>query len=159
MDRFYVLGYFSQNEFFDFTNKYWGQWPPIPQAVGGMPCMVQWRDTFIVFGGTQAPTFVQLFDHATQVDPQRIIKKFSYTRVAVQHVSQRNRFTSCGPVFDSWHYPITFFSPIKNYLILPRFINGFVKKCDRVLMKSIKPIQHYKKLLFAKNQVHYRGER
>ena len=67
MDKFYVLGLNTQNEVYDFSTNIWGQWPPAPQAVGAMSCMVTWRDSFIVFGGTFPPTGVQIFNHTTQV--------------------------------------------------------------------------------------------
>ncbi len=38
-------------------------WKTIPVSAGDGSCMVTWKDSFIVFGGTKNPSGVQIYNH------------------------------------------------------------------------------------------------
>ena len=61
----YMLGY--NHEVFNFANKTWSVWPNTAIGSGTSPCMVQWKDAFILFGGDWNQNITQIFNATTQV--------------------------------------------------------------------------------------------
>jgi hypothetical protein len=61
----YMLGY--NHEVFNFADKTWSVWPGMALGSGTSPCMVQWKDAFILFGGDWAQDVTQIFNATTQV--------------------------------------------------------------------------------------------
>jgi hypothetical protein len=41
--------------------------PNVAKGTGRSPCMVQWRDAFILFGGDDGQNVTQIFNVTTQV--------------------------------------------------------------------------------------------
>ncbi len=65
--KLYWLGDGAQNEVYDISANVWSSWPALPVRTDVGPCMVTWRDLFIIFGGGAALTTVQAFNITTQV--------------------------------------------------------------------------------------------
>ncbi len=65
--KFYILNDNDQSEVYDFKTMTWNFWPAIPRNTGVSPCMVNWRDNLIVFGGLNNQDGVQLYNIPTQV--------------------------------------------------------------------------------------------
>ena len=67
--KLYMIGNGNENEVYDISSNAWSTWPALPVKTGGSPCMVVWRNSFIVFGGQAqaALTTVQAFNLITQV--------------------------------------------------------------------------------------------
>ena len=65
--KLYLIGNGDENEVYDISSNVWSTWPALPVQTGVSPCMVVWRDSFIVFGGETALTTVQAFNLTSQV--------------------------------------------------------------------------------------------
>lgn len=66
-DKFYILNDYNQNEVYNFQSKKWTSWPASPYDTGLSPCIVNWKDNFIVFGGNSYQNGVQIYNIPTQV--------------------------------------------------------------------------------------------
>jgi hypothetical protein len=66
-EKFYVLNDNNQNEVYNFESKTWSSWPAIPRNTGASPCIVNWKENFIVFGGNENQKGVQIYNIPTQV--------------------------------------------------------------------------------------------
>ena len=53
-------------ETFEPSTKVWSTWPAPPERLSFDPCMIAWRDSFLVFGNSQDSVGVQKFNHTTQ---------------------------------------------------------------------------------------------
>jgi len=65
--KFYFLNDFDQNEVYDFQSKTWNSWPAAPHNVGYYSCLVNWKNNFIIFGGTSYQAGVQKYNIQQQV--------------------------------------------------------------------------------------------
>ncbi len=65
--KFYILNDDNQSEVYDFQTNTWSSWPAIPFNTGSSPCMVIWKDNFIVFGGISYSNGVQIYNITTKV--------------------------------------------------------------------------------------------
>jgi hypothetical protein len=66
--KFLIVGFGESSEVYDFNTRTWGTWPSTPIQTGNTPCMVTWKDAFIVFGGSGSPLSVQRYNITTQVN-------------------------------------------------------------------------------------------
>jgi hypothetical protein len=76
-NRLYMLGYRTQNNYYDLTTKTWLPWPAMPVLTGVGPCAVTWRQSFIVMGGSDPRNSVQLFNMTTQAIKHFLIAKYN----------------------------------------------------------------------------------
>ncbi len=53
-------------EVFDPATNTWSTWPVPPIKTGDGPCMVVWKDTFLLFGGYVTRRAVQSYNHTTK---------------------------------------------------------------------------------------------
>ena len=54
-------------EVFDPVSQEWNGWPKPPLDVGIYPCLVTWRDSFLMFGGQSSLKTVFQFNHTKQI--------------------------------------------------------------------------------------------
>jgi len=54
-------------EVFDPVTKKWNVWPKPPVNVGDFPCLLAWRDSFFLIGGSSGHKTVLQFHHTTQI--------------------------------------------------------------------------------------------
>jgi len=52
----------NQSEIYDPELNTWTYWSPPPVGAGDRPCLVTWRDSFILIGGSSNPRGVQLYN-------------------------------------------------------------------------------------------------
>jgi hypothetical protein len=55
----------SNPEVFDPVSNSWSSWPAPLNKTGEGPCLVAWKDTFILLGGSLNPRGVQNFNHSS----------------------------------------------------------------------------------------------
>ena len=61
-NKVYYLNTGSNSEIFDPIKKTWINWKSAPKDQGAHPCMVTWRDSFIVIGGSDNLSGVQMYN-------------------------------------------------------------------------------------------------
>ena len=63
-----MIGNNKESEIFNFETKTWRPMSSSPIPINTwLPCIVTWRDSFIIFGGS-VETAVQVYNIATQVN-------------------------------------------------------------------------------------------
>jgi hypothetical protein len=111
-NKLYMYGYGANSRYYDLLTNTWLAWPASPLSTGLSPCMVTWRDSFIVFGGYDPRNSVQVFNHTTQVHTGLPYGSFAYKskpihKYTMYKINQKNSFILEGlgaglPDF-SWH--------------------------------------------------------
>jgi len=51
--KFYLLNDYNQNEVLDLNSNTWASFPGKPIDNGDLSCMVVWKDSLLVFGGSR----------------------------------------------------------------------------------------------------------
>ena len=55
----------GQSEVYDPESNMWSSWDSPTTPIGFAPCVVQWKDSFIVMGGSANPVSVQMYNFTT----------------------------------------------------------------------------------------------
>ena len=61
-NKLYYLNTANQSEVYDPELNVWTQWLPPPVYAGERPCLVTWKDSFILIGGSSNSRGVQLYN-------------------------------------------------------------------------------------------------
>ena len=65
-DKIYAMHTPGYGEVYDDFNNAWDSWVSPLVNQGDWSCMVTWRDTFILIGGSGNPRGVQMYNHTTK---------------------------------------------------------------------------------------------
>ena len=64
-NKLYFFNVNGQSEIFDPIRNTWTPWKSPPIEHGHHPCIITWRDSFIVIGGSSYGRGVQMYNHTT----------------------------------------------------------------------------------------------
>jgi hypothetical protein len=113
-EKVYVIDEASP-QVFDPSSKTWSSWPSLPNKFGNYPCIVNWKDCIILFGGSSNTRSFQIFNITAQtwtvLDTSQLPMEIHWSSSLT--LNNGNVFI-VGSEQSGSHYSAAFYKPTDN---------------------------------------------